>query len=159
MYLRTTKAGLPDGHDQVVRAFEFALEHMGTDISATQLWTDYINFLKAEKVLSKLLMFEMYMHVYEYVSINECIYARVYLCMCMRVCVCGVYVCMYVPVCVRLRSMRMRSMRMRSMRMRSMRMRTRVCERASTFCFFYFDPSSFNALYSHICFFHLCFLL
>lgn len=45
-YIRLIKEGKPDEKESVVRAFEFALEHMGMDINSTSIWRDYIQYVK-----------------------------------------------------------------------------------------------------------------
>jgi cleavage stimulation factor subunit 3 len=48
--IRTVKGETqPAAREEVRKAFEFALEHMGMDISSTQIWQDFLTFLKAEK--------------------------------------------------------------------------------------------------------------
>ena len=61
-YIESAKKKLPNGREQVTQvlkdeifikyyeAYEFALEHISMDISCTQIWIDYINFLKELKV-------------------------------------------------------------------------------------------------------------
>ena len=49
-YIRTVKGeSQPAARDEVRKAFEFALDHMGMDISSTQIWQDFLTFLRAEK--------------------------------------------------------------------------------------------------------------
>ena len=49
-YVRSPKEGVVQGRDEVIKAFEFALEHIGMDITSSPIWTDYIAFLKADEV-------------------------------------------------------------------------------------------------------------
>lgn len=49
-YVRSPKEGVAQGRDEVIKAFEFALEHIGMDITSSPIWTDYIAFLKADEV-------------------------------------------------------------------------------------------------------------
>jgi cleavage stimulation factor subunit 3 len=46
-YIRLIKDGKPDERESVLRAFEFAIEHMGMDLNATHIWRDYIQYAKA----------------------------------------------------------------------------------------------------------------
>lgn len=49
-YVRIVKGEQgPEARKGIKAVFEFALEHMGLDISSTQIWQDYLTFLKAEK--------------------------------------------------------------------------------------------------------------
>lgn len=50
-YVMDVKGKLPNSKDEIVRAFEFALSHVGFDIASTQIWQDYLNLLKQQKVL------------------------------------------------------------------------------------------------------------
>ncbi len=49
-YIRSTRENQPDGRADITKAFEFTLHHIGMDISSTQIWQDYIAFLKEFKV-------------------------------------------------------------------------------------------------------------
>lgn len=40
----------PATRDTVRKAYEFALNHIGQDKDSTEIWTDYIQFLKAAEV-------------------------------------------------------------------------------------------------------------
>lgn len=40
----------PNTRDTVRKAYEFALNHIGQDKESTEIWTDYIQFLKAAEV-------------------------------------------------------------------------------------------------------------
>ena len=40
----------PDTRDTVRKAYEFALNHIGHDRDSSELWADYIQFLKAGEV-------------------------------------------------------------------------------------------------------------
>jgi len=48
-YIQSTKQNEPNGKEQILQAYEFALEKMGMDISANQIWSDYLSFLKMQK--------------------------------------------------------------------------------------------------------------
>lgn len=48
-YIKETKANLPNSKEEIIKAFDFTLDHMGMDISSTQIWVDYIEFLKSQK--------------------------------------------------------------------------------------------------------------
>jgi len=39
-----------EARDEICRGYEFALEHMGMDIESTQLWVDYLAYMKDQKV-------------------------------------------------------------------------------------------------------------
>eukprot|EP00117_Sycon_ciliatum_P001279 scpid51332/ scgid7007/ Cleavage stimulation factor subunit 3; CF-1 77 kDa subunit; Cleavage stimulation factor 77 kDa subunit len=47
MYVRETKATLPGFREKMTQAYEFALTKVGQDIGSTQIWVDYIAFLRA----------------------------------------------------------------------------------------------------------------
>jgi hypothetical protein len=51
------KAKQPNSKEEVLRAFEFALAHIGMDINANQIWADYINYVKSLKVIFQLTFF------------------------------------------------------------------------------------------------------
>ncbi|KAN0042314.1 hypothetical protein ACTFIV_004877 [Dictyostelium citrinum] len=42
-----------ENREEIIKAFEFALESIGMDISSTSIWTDYIQFLKDEKATTQ----------------------------------------------------------------------------------------------------------
>lgn len=42
--------GKTDAADDIKKAFEFSLDHVGLDISSYPIWNDYINFLKVPTV-------------------------------------------------------------------------------------------------------------
>ncbi|KYQ88973.1 cleavage stimulation factor subunit 3 [Tieghemostelium lacteum] len=46
-YIRQHKS--QNQREEIIKAFEFALEFVGMDISSTQIWMEYLNFLKEEK--------------------------------------------------------------------------------------------------------------
>lgn len=46
-YIRQTKDDQPDGREDIRKAMEFALDHVGLDIGAGLLWEEYIKFLKS----------------------------------------------------------------------------------------------------------------
>ena len=50
LYVKETKASLPDYQEKMVRAFDFALEKMGLDVQSHSIWQDNIKFLKAVNV-------------------------------------------------------------------------------------------------------------
>jgi cleavage stimulation factor subunit 3 len=52
-YVMDVKGKLPNSKDEIVRAFEFALSHVGFDIASTQIWQDYLNLLKQQKTTSQ----------------------------------------------------------------------------------------------------------
>ncbi len=43
----------PNTRETVRKAYEFALNHIGQDKEATEIWTDYIQFLKAGEVRTR----------------------------------------------------------------------------------------------------------
>eukprot|EP00897_Mesotaenium_endlicherianum_P004112 jgi/Mesen1/3729/ME000203S02819 len=45
-YIRSSKGGAQGGHEEVQRALEFAVEHIGLDVYAGPVWSEYIAFLK-----------------------------------------------------------------------------------------------------------------
>ncbi|EGC34447.1 hypothetical protein DICPUDRAFT_153358 [Dictyostelium purpureum] len=47
-YIKQVKSD-SNNREEIIKAFEFALESVGMDISSTSIWTDYIAFLKEEK--------------------------------------------------------------------------------------------------------------
>lgn len=48
-YVRTVKD--PVQHRKEIEdAYEFALTHVGMDVASTPIWTDYLNFLREQKV-------------------------------------------------------------------------------------------------------------
>lgn len=49
-YVRSVKESALSGRDEVIKAFEFALEHIGLDINSSPLWSEYIAFLKTGEV-------------------------------------------------------------------------------------------------------------
>jgi cleavage stimulation factor subunit 3 len=49
-YILDFKAKNPNSREEVLRAFEFALAHVGLDINANQFWADYIAYVKSLKV-------------------------------------------------------------------------------------------------------------
>ncbi len=51
--------GKSDEKESVCKAFEFALDHVGADINSTQIWRDYILFLKAAKASSTAISFSL----------------------------------------------------------------------------------------------------
>lgn len=52
-YIRHIKGGKPDEKESVVRAFEFALEHMGMDLNATHIWREYIQYVRGGVAATK----------------------------------------------------------------------------------------------------------
>lgn len=48
--MRSQKENNPQGREEVIKAFEFVLEHIGMDVHSSPIWTEYIAFLKAEEV-------------------------------------------------------------------------------------------------------------
>jgi tetratricopeptide (TPR) repeat protein len=65
-YIQTVK----QHKEQIIEAFEFALEHMAMDISANHIWQDYILFVKSQKVptLSSTLICAVHSPLYLYIS-------------------------------------------------------------------------------------------
>lgn len=51
-YIKIVQANQPNGKSEIIQAFELALQHVGTDISSTFIWMDYISFLKEQPVQS-----------------------------------------------------------------------------------------------------------
>ena len=47
-YVRTVKSA--NNREEIIKAYEFALENVGMDINSTHLWSDYVSFLKEQKV-------------------------------------------------------------------------------------------------------------
>ena len=45
-YVKETKGSLPSYREKMAQAYDFALEKMGMDVHAHQIWVDYIEFLK-----------------------------------------------------------------------------------------------------------------
>ncbi|KAK5580163.1 hypothetical protein RB653_000176 [Dictyostelium firmibasis] len=52
-YIKQIKGDKVENRDEIIKAFEFALESIGMDISSTSIWTDYIQFLKDEKATTQ----------------------------------------------------------------------------------------------------------
>eukprot|EP01116_Phalansterium_solitarium_P011163 TRINITY_DN26778_c0_g1_i1.p1 TRINITY_DN26778_c0_g1~~TRINITY_DN26778_c0_g1_i1.p1 ORF type:complete len:252 (+),score=81.03 TRINITY_DN26778_c0_g1_i1:146-901(+) len=54
VYLRgSTKDGKERTRDDITRGFEFALEHMGLDISSTPIWSDYLGWVRSWKPMTQ----------------------------------------------------------------------------------------------------------
>ena len=53
--MNTNKQGLEDGaaeaRSTMIKAYEFALNHVGCDVGAAEFWLDYVNFLKSGQVM------------------------------------------------------------------------------------------------------------
>lgn len=45
-YVKETKGSLPSYREKMAQAYDFALDKMGMDIMSSQIWADYITFLK-----------------------------------------------------------------------------------------------------------------
>ena len=46
-YVKETKGSLPSYREKMAQAYDFALDKMGMDVHAHQIWVDYIEFLKS----------------------------------------------------------------------------------------------------------------
>jgi hypothetical protein len=55
LYVKETKSSLSTYKEKMAQAYDFALDKMGMDIQSSSLWTDYINFLKENLSLVKML--------------------------------------------------------------------------------------------------------
>lgn len=51
-YIKLIQQDQPNGRAEIINGFEFALQHIGLDISSTPIWQDYLNFLKEQTVKS-----------------------------------------------------------------------------------------------------------
>ena len=46
LYVKETKASLPNYQEKLAQAYDFALDKMGLDIQSHNIWSEYIKFLK-----------------------------------------------------------------------------------------------------------------
>lgn len=51
-YVNYVKSTKETQREEVIKAFEFALENIGIDINSIQLWQDYIHYLRDHKVMN-----------------------------------------------------------------------------------------------------------